>query len=554
MHQTMMTFQPDTEVVVIGNGPAGISLSAFLSGWHPYYDNNERHPDSFIDENLRESSDTSLLEQDLSWYEAEYETRVIPSVSLYSDLYDRLMRPEATNVDALNVYNPSCLRYKFRPQHAVSHVVLGDGEVGGSWNKYDDNMATVSLSTWMDLPAFSLAEWMGGRSLLARLPAGVIREYMHEYVKRLHLTKNFVEFTSVTNVTKFCSNIDQKEYWRVRGHYADGELFEITSKTVVIACGRSHYRRLEVEGEMNAMNVVYNAREAQQLLHQQDDLSKACVSDEHSKSPVIVVGDGISAADAIRHCLSNQVPVVHVFRRTEKQLKGTMLSRLSSTIYPEYSKIFDLMVERTTDSLYRRADACSIRAINSNHTVLLEHQKTGCTELIPYRCLCVCVGLRTELSMLEDKHEFHTNYQSQQDPTLYAIGSAIGDHFVRYLIGGAFHVAQKLIHNQRKERESTDDWFWMSTLNANSHGANVANSEASSSNESINDEQTTDDEIAYANRLSKPFSYALKLPTRVRCKLWSTFGNFNHCRLFPRRSCGVITSTSPIEVHGNSNV
>jgi lysine/ornithine N-monooxygenase len=97
---------------------------------------------------------------------------------------------------------------------------------------------------------------------------------------------------------------------------------------------------------MNAMNIVYNYRAMKQLFQQQDDLNKVQVDDFKAR-PVIIVGDGISAADAIIYCLEEKIPVLHVFRRTERQLKGTMLSRLSSNVYPEYSKIFDLMLQRT---------------------------------------------------------------------------------------------------------------------------------------------------------------------------------------------------------------
>ncbi|KAI6233809.1 hypothetical protein M3Y99_00872200 [Aphelenchoides fujianensis] len=503
-------FQSETEVVIIGNGPAGISLSAFLSGWHPFYNEEEPHPDPFLHENFNECADTSLLEQDLSWYESEFQTRFMP---------------------------PTSLRYEYRPQHAVPHIVLGDGPAGGSWNKYDDDMATVSLSDWMNLPGWSLADWMGGRPLLARLPAGVIREYFREYVKRLDLTKNFAQFTSVTNVTvgprgacfrstftrpNFRSSAPtstRRKYWRVRGHYADGQPFEITCKRVVLACGRSHHRRLEVEGEMNSMNVLYSIREMQQLLQQQDDLNKAHVDEQHVRNPVVIVGDGISAADAIMHCLANGVPVVHVFRRNEKQLKGTMLARLSSTVYPEYSKIFDLMVERTTDPLYHRAEACSIRAINSDFTVLLEHSKTGAVELLPYRCLCICVGLRTELSMLEEKHEFHATYQSEQDPSLYAIGSAIGDHFVRYLIGGAFHVAQKILADHRSEVEKSIEWFPYEAAflraDNNDEVCTATNSEASLSTESINISEGQVDEVR-----RNPLACVLQLPHQLRCRFF----------------------------------
>lgn len=55
-----------TTTTFLGNGPAGLSLSAFLHGWHPYYDKEHRHPNPTIDKHLIRSSAGgahSLLEQ-----------------------------------------------------------------------------------------------------------------------------------------------------------------------------------------------------------------------------------------------------------------------------------------------------------------------------------------------------------------------------------------------------------------------------------------------------------------------------------------------------------
>jgi hypothetical protein len=181
----------DTEVVVIGNGPAGLSLSVFLSGWQPYYDINSPHPDSRLHARLSQNSKKSLLDQDLSWFEEEFAEIIDPSVRPIAFLIDMLMRPPN---------GKSCLRYVQNPMKSLSHIVLGETDAGGSWNSYDEEMITVSLLGWLDLPAFSLVEWFQGQPLIARLPAGVIREYMKAYAKEMGIMENLRPYTRVTEV------------------------------------------------------------------------------------------------------------------------------------------------------------------------------------------------------------------------------------------------------------------------------------------------------------------------------------------------------------------
>uniref|UniRef100_A0A914E1P8 Uncharacterized protein n=1 Tax=Acrobeloides nanus TaxID=290746 RepID=A0A914E1P8_9BILA len=189
----------DTEVVIIGNGPAGLALSTFLSGWQPYYNPCGPHPDEQLHSRLVENFDRSLLEKDLSWYEEEFAERIPPNIRPQSHLYDWLVRPDEANSNPPQT-SSNCLKMVYEPEKTVPHVVLGDTAIGGSWNTYDDEMVTVSLSHWMDLPGFSISDWLGGKPLLSRLPAVVIRKYMRAYVKRMHLNKHMRPFTKVTHL------------------------------------------------------------------------------------------------------------------------------------------------------------------------------------------------------------------------------------------------------------------------------------------------------------------------------------------------------------------
>ncbi|KAI1715586.1 pyridine nucleotide-disulfide oxidoreductase domain-containing protein [Ditylenchus destructor] len=434
----------DTEVVVIGNGPAGLSFSTFLSGWQPFYNSNRPHPDPVVHQHLAQSPNTSLLEQDLSWFQDECAERLNPSTGAYAGLYDTLVRPPLDDTK-------TCLRWKRDSKKTIPHIILGDSEIGGSWNNYDDDMVTVSLASWMDLPGYSLSQWLGGESALSRLPAAIIREYMKDYAKHMQIDANFKPFTKVTNVMKWCDHCTGEEYWAVE--FIDKKTdctFTLKCRNVVLACGQSHHRMLEVPGELSESNVVYDVSSMKQLL---DSSGQTGVLDkEQTQLPVLVIGDGISAADAVLWCLSNSVPVIQIIRRSDKQLRNIMISRLSPTVYPEYAKMYRLMMRKDSNSNYQCLTSTQVISFD-NETDIVSLQTSQGVIQEKFKCVVVCVGRQANLDMLEDKFEFLANYQSSSDKTLFAIGSLAGDHFVRYLIGGAMHVAQNLIlsHNKRRE-------------------------------------------------------------------------------------------------------
>uniref|UniRef100_A0A914I8K3 Uncharacterized protein n=1 Tax=Globodera rostochiensis TaxID=31243 RepID=A0A914I8K3_GLORO len=545
----------DTDSVVIGNGPAGIALSALLSGWQPFYNRRHPHPDPQLHEQLLRMAaddDQSLLAQDLcslaDQHFAHSETTATGpgGHTPFAVLYDCLTRPHLTFPDhaehdafvdandddgtkrreATATASPSssCLCWRRHESAASSHIVLGDQHIGGSWMAYDDDMVTVSAAEWMDLPGYSLAaDFMGDPSLAkARPRAGLYKAYLMAYVAVMGLQHNFRPFTKVTQIEKYCHPLTGEHFWQVRGvetaqKTGEQRPFVLRCRHVVLACGQQQPKLLGVPGELATDGrIVYSLSSLKQLLETDDDatttatrtttMAEAQVS---ADCPVVVVGDGISAADAVLHCLSNEQPVLHVVRRTERELRNIQLARLSPAVYPEYARVFRLLSGRTREVNYRRLLGTSVRTIGApsiapttttNATitatavaavagsttggaVLLlsttEHQQRGRQQDMTmqqqqhhqqqqqqqlreqsFRALAVCIGRRSDLPLLKEylsntdfTYEFNTRYQSVTDPALFAVGAMAGDHFVRYLVGGALCVAQTIINGGRQQQQ-----------------------------------------------------------------------------------------------------
>uniref|UniRef100_A0A183CPX8 Patatin n=1 Tax=Globodera pallida TaxID=36090 RepID=A0A183CPX8_GLOPA len=177
------------------------------------------------------------------------------------------------------------------------------------------------------------------------------------------------------------------------------------------------------------------------------------------------------------------------------------LARLSPAVYPEYARVFRLLSGRTREVNYRRLLGTSVRTIGTATTtttnatttgpkasttttggaVLLfstteQHQHRGRQDMTmqqqhhqqqqqqlreqSFRALAVCIGRRSDLPMLKEylpnsdfTYEFNTRYQSVTDPALFAVGAMAGDHFVRYLVGGALCVAQTIINGRQQQQQ-----------------------------------------------------------------------------------------------------
>ncbi|KAJ7360551.1 Oxidative stress-induced growth inhibitor 2 [Desmophyllum pertusum] len=120
---SLFSYDEEYEVVVIGNGPNALNLSYVLSGNEPYYIPHQ-HPNTILDQKLREECGKSLLDSDLEYLSEGLEGRSYNPVAL---LLDQLLRPNAD----LGKDQSSCLKWHYNGSRAVKHLVLGSGPPGG---------------------------------------------------------------------------------------------------------------------------------------------------------------------------------------------------------------------------------------------------------------------------------------------------------------------------------------------------------------------------------------------------------------------------------------
>uniref|UniRef100_A0A0B7AQ18 FAD/NAD(P)-binding domain-containing protein n=1 Tax=Arion vulgaris TaxID=1028688 RepID=A0A0B7AQ18_9EUPU len=477
-----------TEVIVVGNGPSAISLSNMLAGNRPYYKGTPLS-NEFLTRRLKENMDITLLEQDLGPLCESLEGRSNNPVAL---LFDSLFHPDADwGADGI-----SALEWRQEGIHEIPHVVLGKTKPGGTWQKIDGAMQTISQNSWMELPSVPFKEWLANQNrksptrkyLIGRATIADVKEYYSDYVKTQGLEKYFRDFHTVTSVHRVFhshSNVDSDSgevepcshnvrrnhthFWEVRGYQTivdeQGEAvarqeFCYVSPHVVLATGAYDIpNRLGVEGE-NLPCVVHCLGEFEKLLSQCDVSANA--------DPVLVVGAGLSAADCILMAMEANIPVIHVFRRKPTD-QSLIFSKLPKAMYPEYHIIHSLMKGKEVRELYKPLPRHSITELRHNK-VLVKCRRSGTVTWFDVSAVAVMIGSRADLSFLpregrhlgvvpdwpiDSKHNVIDvdaySYQSVHEPQMFAMGPLVGDNFVRFGIGGALGIASHLNRCQKME-------------------------------------------------------------------------------------------------------
>jgi len=252
--------------------------------------------------------------------------------------------------------------------------------------------------------------------------------------------------------------------------------FKYLARNVVLATGQADTpNRLEVAGE-----------DLPFVLHSVPELETVVASGKitSGSDPVLVVGAGLSAADAIISAQGHRLPVAHLFRKraNDPQL---IFAKLPSNLYPEYHAVHAMMAGRSEANnnikspnvgfeegakMYTAwAESEVVEILEDQRVVIRGPEGTHTTLKVSY--VVVLIGACPNLSFLSSQgdqlgrvpgHAIDRNntidisaftHQSNNVPGLFALGPLTGDNFVRFIQGGALAIASH-VHQTRRSSYS----------------------------------------------------------------------------------------------------
>lgn len=291
----------------IGNGPAALILSFILHGNIPYYSGN--HHDPFLHSKLKDRPCLLQLTPDL--YEhlhtnLRYSTQALP----VNVLLDTLLRP---NLDT-GLNDRTCIEWRYESENAVSHVVLGDAsQAGGQWAEEptsgDWNARALSYAEMLSLPGYTFDKHhqiRTGKPLtpFERPTRAVVADYYATYPKAVGIANAIRNDVHVDGVSRTTTG------FFIRSH-------GIHCKNLVLASG-----------------VFKNSMVPPPPLRPKETL-------HNSNLPLLVVGSGFSAADAIIAAPISR-KIIHIFKWSPED-RPSPLRGCHRQAYPEYAGVYRQM-------------------------------------------------------------------------------------------------------------------------------------------------------------------------------------------------------------------
>ncbi|KAG6458367.1 hypothetical protein O3G_MSEX010818, partial [Manduca sexta] len=288
------------EVVIIGNGPSGMVTSFMLAGNVPYL---KQIPDDLpIDEMLKArlsnlTPGQSLYEADLMELAEGLEGRCQNPIPL---LMDNLLRPCAD----LGIQADSLIEWRYEEHKQIDHIVLGRGPPGGAWHTFPPGVRTLSPGAWLTLPPHADAG-------AGRLSARAVANYCRRYVHACKLQRYFRSGVVVTNVSRAphtpgppcpAPNCPTGAKYYVTARETNG------GRSFVVACAKV----VVAAGGGDRPNVLRHVTHATHDLASFERALHSLHAESVPAPSVLVVGSGVSAADAVLLARAAGLRVAHL--------------------------------------------------------------------------------------------------------------------------------------------------------------------------------------------------------------------------------------------------
>ncbi|XP_030639476.1 oxidative stress-induced growth inhibitor 2 [Chanos chanos] len=274
--------------------------------------------------------------------------------------------------------------------------------------------------------------------------------------------------------------------WEVRGYqclHGDTHVpFSLFAENVVLATGASDSPdRLGVEGE-DLPFVFHSVRDLGVAVSHHGSLGPA-------SDPVLVVGAGLSAADAVLCACNHGVSVLHAFRKRADD-PGLIFKQLPKTLYPEYHRVYHMMCSQAypaspvSQPSTNSTAPCTSTGLYPDYTSFPEHcvlsfqpdmrcvlrGPNGTLRVFKVSMVLVLIGSHPDLFFLKEHGQYlgmdptrpisckqnpvdinPYTFECTAEPGLFAMGPLVGDNFVRFLKGGALGITSCLLKRLKQQ-------------------------------------------------------------------------------------------------------
>ncbi|KZF23942.1 hypothetical protein L228DRAFT_218207 [Xylona heveae TC161] len=305
----------NVDTVIVGNGPSALILSYILHGHVPFYAGN--HDDRILDSKLAACPNLLNAKPEYAAHfpsSMRYSTQALP----INVLLDTLIRPDADT----SLGTRTCVRWAYRPELAVSHLVVGDASCpGGQWEEdpgtLDMNIGTLSYAEMLSLPDYSIEDHhlqVYGEKMpeLIRPTRREVAEYFAAYPAAVAIDDAVLSSIHVSDIRR------TSESFYIGSH-------GISCKNLVLATG-----------------IFTNKILPPPRLQPLTMLNKTPVaSDAPNPSPeeaLLVIGSGFGAADVILSAPPTQ-KIIHMFK-WNPEARPSPLKACHHQAYPEYAGIY----------------------------------------------------------------------------------------------------------------------------------------------------------------------------------------------------------------------